>query len=536
MEQPGTSKVVPLNDLNYTVINRLLNDELSDISGSEDEDVMDDSDADPDFVLCENDVASEEDTENEEFDEGEDDVESAVDDCEAAATIDRSLPPYVFGRLKKNESGPPFPWFTKSPNNQRVRTPAHNIIRGGLPGLTAESRRSGRPFFLATMTYKRFEVLLRCLRFDNSATRAERKKLDKAAPISEVFSKVIENSKKCYCLSEHATIDKMLILFRGRCGFRMYMPKKPHKYGIKVMCLADAKTSYLFDAYIYTGENSDGVGLTASEQTLSKPTQSVIRLTKSIQKTNRNITADNWFTSIEVEEELHKRGLTYVGTLKKDKKIIPTEFLPSSDRTINSSRFGFKDNYTLVSMVPKKNRAVLLLSTMHHNREINQEKSKPEIVCFYNSTKAGVDLLDMKCAIYSSNKRTRRWPMAVFYRLISVASVNAFILYMCYSGSEMMTRFQFTKELAQLLAQPHLQKRLRIPHLRRNVKEEIRKALGLNNEKGRLEENLTDRMEKRKTCGKCPAVRERKTQYKCIQCEIPVCSRKLCVDCAKDLA
>lgn len=40
--------------------------------------------------------------------------------------------------------------------------------------------------------------------------------------------------------------------------------------GLKIMCLADAKSSFLYKAYIYTGKNSDGMGLSAKEQTLSK--------------------------------------------------------------------------------------------------------------------------------------------------------------------------------------------------------------------------------------------------------------------------
>lgn len=61
------------------------------------------------------------------------------------------------------------------------------------------------------------------------------------------------------------------------------------------MCLADAKTSYLFNAYIYTGKGNDGIGLSEKEKNISVPTQSLIKLCKPIQVSNWNITADNWF-------------------------------------------------------------------------------------------------------------------------------------------------------------------------------------------------------------------------------------------------
>jgi hypothetical protein len=64
---------------------------------------------------------------------------------------------------------------------------------------------------------------------------------------------------------------------------------------------------FITDIYIYVGKDSDGNTLDENDRKFSKPTQSVLRLTKPINKTNRNITADNWFTSIELIEELKKK-------------------------------------------------------------------------------------------------------------------------------------------------------------------------------------------------------------------------------------
>lgn len=42
------------------------------------------------------------------------------------------------------------------------------------------------PFFRIAMSKKRFQLLMRALRFDNVDNRNERKKIDKLAPIREV--------------------------------------------------------------------------------------------------------------------------------------------------------------------------------------------------------------------------------------------------------------------------------------------------------------------------------------------------------------
>ena len=49
----------------------------------------------------------------------------------------------------------------------------------------------------------------------------------------------------------------------------------------------------------------------------------------------------------------------------------------------------------MVSYVLKKNKAVILFSTMHHSISIVEEdpKKSPEIIKFYNETKIGVDLV-----------------------------------------------------------------------------------------------------------------------------------------------
>jgi hypothetical protein len=169
---------------------------------------------------------------------------------------------------------------------------------------------SGRNIFRCIMSLKRVLVILACLRFDNALDRTERKKTDATAAISWVFEQFVKNCQECYSIGEYACIDEMLVGFRGPCKFRMYIPNNPRKYGLKIMVFNDAKTQYFLNSYIYSGKDSDGNTLSDDEKRLDKPSQSVLRLSAPISGTNRNITADNWFTSIPLALELKKRGLT----------------------------------------------------------------------------------------------------------------------------------------------------------------------------------------------------------------------------------
>lgn len=40
------------------------------------------------------------------------------------------------------------------------------------------------------------------------------------------------------------------------------------KNGLEIKCLTDTVTSYLYNAYLHTGKNSDGTGLTDEEKNL----------------------------------------------------------------------------------------------------------------------------------------------------------------------------------------------------------------------------------------------------------------------------
>lgn len=393
---------------------------------------------------------------------------------------------------------------------------------------------TGRDIFRCVMSKNRFGSLLAHIRFDNPETRLERRNSDPAAAISEIFAKFIHNCQSAYSVGSAVCVDEMLVSFRGRVKFKMYMPNKPAKYGIKLMCATDARTNYLYSSYIYTGKDSDGVTLPSEEKRYSKPTQAVLRLCKPFEKSNRNVTADNWFTSIELVNVLRERGLTYVGTLKKNKREIPREFLPAKARTVDSSLFGFANHITLLSHVPKKNKAVLLVSSMHYSKSFDEVNGKPEIITYYNSTKSGVDTLDQKCANYSTGRRTQRWLMAVFYRLLDISANNAYVLYNCHQGTQTISRFNFISALARQLVTPHIQRRHQDFHLSFELRACIRRILGIREEIPQQESKL----EKRKTCYTCDPKKKRKTYYLCHCCQKPVClecTNKICHNCTQNI-
>lgn len=395
---------------------------------------------------------------------------------------------------------------------------------------------TGREIFRMSMSAQRFHVLLVCLRFDDIEEREERKKYDPTCAVSALLEQFNRNSQASFCIGAYTTIDEMLVSFRGRCIFKMYMPSKPAKYGLKVQCLTDARNHYVYNTYLYCGKGSDGRGLSAEEKKLAIPTQAALRLCQPILQTNRNVTGDNWYSSIELVETFLEKGLTFVGTLKKNKPQIPKQFLPSREREVGSSVYGFTNKMTLLSHVPKKGKAVLLISSMHHSKENDSSSNTPEIISFYNNTKGGVDTVDQMCANYSSSRRTRRWTMAVFCRILDMSAVNGFILHQSYRKRKVMERADFMKGLAKQLIEPYLKLRVVNTRLPRSLRQAIGRILGTAlPEESQTEERLS--RESRKRCQSCPASKRKKTTYLCASCRSPVClqcTKKVCPSCAED--
>lgn len=279
-------------------------------------------------------------------------------------------------------------------------------------------------FFSTTMSSVRFMFILRCLRFDDTDTRMAYVTTDKLGPIRYLFDDIVTKCKKFYTTSEYVTIDEQLVAFRGKCGFKQCITSKQNKYGIKIFSMCDACTFYNSNMEVYLGKNYPEA---AQNDDLAKSV--VLRLIEPIRKTSRNLTTDKWFTSVSLADSLlHEHKVTLVGVVRSSNAEIPREFRADKSRAVKSSLFGFVTDKTLVSYVPKKRKSVTLLSTLHNNGKIDSETgqdAKPEILTFYESTKGAVEVNGKLCAIYSVARRTKRWPLAVFFHLLNVCCINA---------------------------------------------------------------------------------------------------------------
>ncbi|CAJ1081215.1 LOW QUALITY PROTEIN: piggyBac transposable element-derived protein 3-like [Xyrichtys novacula] len=246
--------------------------------------------------------------------------------------------------------------------------------------------KNGRAIFGATMTRNRFHQIMNAVRFDDKEQRRARFRDDRLAPIRSLWDMWRVRLSLLYNTGSDVTIDEQLVPFKGRCKFRQYMPKKPAKYGLKIWMATDACTSYVWRCSIYTGRSGDAREVGQGRRVVLELLEDVKGIT---------VTCDNFFTSFQLGQELLKKKIALVGTIRKNKPELPPKLLDTKGRDVLSSVFAFTRTTMAVSYVPKRGRNVVLISTKHRQPVIAEgPKRKPEVITDYNRCKGGVDNLD----------------------------------------------------------------------------------------------------------------------------------------------
>lgn len=389
--------------------------------------------------------------------------------------------------------------------------------------------------YIATMSEKRFQFLTNCLRFDEKETRHERLVGNPLAPVSEIWELLLKNCEKNYKPSMYVTIDEQLVGFRGKCKFRMYIPSKPDKYGLKILMMCDNSSKYMVSAVPYVGKGSTPPNMPAADHFVNK-------LTASIKGSNRNVTMDNWFCSVPlVEKMLKEDNLTVVGTVRKNKPHIPSELKDTKfqNRKVNSSIFLFNGDVTIVSYMPKLNKIVLLISTLHGDKSVNNQTLKPEIIMTYNSSKGAVDSFDQMCHATNHSRKTKRWTMCFFYNMLNIASINSFVIY-CHNYYRrnrdeklILNRQNFMLTLHRQLCEEWQRFRVQKDNISKQLKTSLESVLEIKEARSDV---VQQEKGPRKYCSECSYTKRRHTTTYCLPCRKPICGEhqiKSCSECMR---
>ncbi|KAF6198570.1 hypothetical protein GE061_008318 [Apolygus lucorum] len=429
--------------------------------------------------------------------------------------------------------------------------------------------------FRATMPASRFNILLNVLAFDTKETIKKHSSTNKFIPISKLWNSFIDNCQKHYVPGSQVTIGKQIVPFRGHgCPF-IVTTHSPVRHGIQIHYMVDNASKFLINSVPYLGKNSLPKDTTVENF-------AVKCLVDPIAGSNRNVTMDDYFTTVSLVTELvDDCKLTAIGQIKTNKKELPAFFsdMNYKHRKSGSSIVLYAGDVMAVSYKPCNNTGLLsLVSTCHKGQALKNGSGKPQVVLDYEATRGAVEAFLGNCNKMTTNRKTFRWPLTIFYHMIDMAIQNSYVVY--YHNflakrldpkQRALSKLDFALTLVRQMSDAWMRSRLETP-IMSSLKSMIRRSLNIPRRPEDASDNDEDTpspqrgaagahnfipsanitrvrgfaLEKdqlvlddksRQQCSFCNYKSRRKTRWLCGTCRRTICiehSRRMCIPCWED--
>ncbi|CAK9809115.1 PiggyBac transposable element-derived protein 4 [Anthophora quadrimaculata] len=180
--------------------------------------------------------------------------------------------------------------------------------------LTDELLKSG--IFRKIMSRDRYMMLLQMLHFNDNSTTTD----DPLAKIRPVINKIKTSFSQSFVPYENLCIDESLLLYKGRCYFKQFIPSKRSRFGIKSFVLCDCKTNYVLDFIIYTSQKTN---VKKSDTAIGISGDVVMTLFQPYLGKGHTVITDNWYTSPLLYTLLHDKKTNAFVTVHKNRRQMP---------------------------------------------------------------------------------------------------------------------------------------------------------------------------------------------------------------------
>ena len=176
------------------------------------------------------------------------------------------------------------------------------------------------------MSRNHYQSILEFLHFNDimfyDAADPDQDHLSKVRPLIE---HLVKRFKEAYIPSLEILIDKELMLWKGRLGFKQYIPNKRCQFGIKYFSLCE-RSGYVWNLYVYLGKVNDSLGDSAYTEKHGKSGAVVPKLMSELYNKSYHVYMDNWYTSLKLFQHLESNGTPACGTAQRD-QIMPPQSL-----------------------------------------------------------------------------------------------------------------------------------------------------------------------------------------------------------------
>ena len=157
------------------------------------------------------------------------------------------------------------------------------------------------------------------MHFANNEDILSNDRLEKIRPIIGDFKRKFRN---CMNPIQNLCIDESLLLWKGRLGFKQYIPSKRHRFGTRLFQLVDCETKFIPDFIVCTRSTTEYQVI--SELGLSGSV--VMELMQRYLNKGHHLYVDNWYMGPALFELLHRNKTGACGTVCKNRHEIPPSF------------------------------------------------------------------------------------------------------------------------------------------------------------------------------------------------------------------
>lgn len=254
-----------------------------------------------------------------------------------------------------------------------------------------------------------------------------------------------QNFQIAYTPEKDICIDETMVPFRGRLNIKQYIPRKSHKYGLKLFKLC-VKGGYTWNIKVYAGKEA-----TSTHQELS--TRVVLEVISSLLTSGRTLYTDNLYIGVMLAHELIKQQTHLVGTLRKNRKFNPKPVV--TKKLKRGEMVSLQSNTDVIVSKWKDKRDVLFLSTksVPELQEVATRRGvalKPSTILEYNAAKSFIDVSDQIASYASTIRKGVMWYRKLAFELLTnISVVNAHITFKSITGkNDHITMFRENLSIA----------------------------------------------------------------------------------------
>ena len=226
---------------------------------------------------------------------------------------------------------------------------------------------------------------------------------DRLFKIRDITDMFVRNWQRCYYPSREISLDECIVGFKGRTYLKQYNPKKPHKWGLCVWSVADARTGYTYGWQVFAGKGHhvDDSGKGVSYDVIMNSLCDNDLLDKG-----HHVYMDNFFSSPTLYKDLSDHWTGACGTLRVNRQLVPQAIKQAAPKKGDPPIFVREGRLQHVSWQDKKK--VTVISTIHNEKVFQKsvrdksapnrqrEVTKPKSIELYTKFMRGVDLADQQ--------------------------------------------------------------------------------------------------------------------------------------------